>query len=114
MATELDPVVGNWYLNTENDTTFEVVAMDEDEGTIEVQMYEGEVEEIDIDDWYEMNLEEAAEPDDWVGAYDDTDDDDEDDLEDLDEDDDDEDDDDDWDDDLEEDDDLDDELDENY
>ncbi len=112
MATELDPVVGNWYLNTENDTTFEVVAMDEDEGTIEVQMYEGEVEEIDIDDWYEMNLEEAAEPDDWVGAYDDTDDDDEDDLEDLDEDeDDDEDEEDDWDDEEE---DLDDEVDENY
>ena len=124
MATELDPVVGNWYLDSDNDTTFEVVAIDEDEGTVEIQMYEGEVEEIDIDDWYEMNLEEAAEPDDWTGAYDDTDDEEED-LTEFDEDEDDEwdeeeddDDDDDLDDDDEEDDDdyddYDDEEDENY
>ena len=111
MATELDPVVGNWYLNTETDTTFEVMAIDEDEGTVEVQMYEGEVEEIDIDDWYEMNLEEAAEPDDWVGAYDDTDDEEEEDIEDLDEEDEE---DDEWDDEFEEEEIDDDEVDENY
>ena len=65
MATELDPVVGNWYQDMEKLTTFEVVALDEDEGTVEIQYYEGEVEEIDIDDWYEMTLEKASEPDDW-------------------------------------------------
>ncbi|MBI3561416.1 MAG: hypothetical protein HY080_06830 [Gammaproteobacteria bacterium] len=119
MATELDPVVGSWYLNSDSDTTFEVVAMDEDEGTVEIQLYEGEVEEIDIDDWYEMNLEQAAEPDDWTGAYDDTDDDDDaEELEEFDEDDDDDDTDveDDWEEDLDEaEEDIDDrELDENY
>jgi hypothetical protein len=73
MATELDPIVGNWYQNMEKEITFEVVAIDEDEGTVEVQFSEGEIEEIDIDDWYEMTLEEAAEPDDWLGADEDVD-----------------------------------------
>ncbi len=71
MATELDPIIGNWYQNMEKEITFEVVAIDEDEGTVEVQFSEGEIEEIDIDDWYEMTLEEAAEPDDWLGGADD-------------------------------------------
>lgn len=101
MATELDPIVGNWYLDTNNDTTFEVVSLDEDEGTVEIQLYEGEIEAIDIDDWYEMNIEEAAEPDDFVGAYDETDEEEEEELDEFDEEDEDEDD---WDEDEDEDD----------
>ena len=73
MATELDPVVGNWYQDMDKHITFVVVALDEDEGTIEVQFYEGEIEEIDIDDWYEMSLDEASEPDDWTEADEDLD-----------------------------------------
>ena len=38
MATEIDPVVGNWYRNQESDRTFEVVAIDEDEGTVAIQV----------------------------------------------------------------------------
>lgn len=107
MATELDPIVGNWYLDTNNDTTFEVVSLDEDEGTVEIQLYEGEIEAIDIDDWYEMNIEEAAEPDDFAGAYDETDEEEEEEEEEDEFDEEDEDEDDDWDED--EDDDFDDE-----
>jgi hypothetical protein len=71
MATELDPIVGNWYRDTDTDRTFEVVAIDEDDGAVEIQYFESEVEEIDIDQWYEMELESAAEPEDWSGPYDD-------------------------------------------
>jgi len=71
MATELDPVVGNWYRDQESERTFEVVALDEDDGTVEIQYFESEVEGIDIDTWYEMELEIAAEPEDWSGPYDD-------------------------------------------
>ena len=52
MATEIDPVVGNWYRDEESDRTFEVVALDEDEGTVVIQFFEAEVEELDIDSWW--------------------------------------------------------------
>ncbi|MEJ2360661.1 MAG: hypothetical protein P8Z75_04420 [Gammaproteobacteria bacterium] len=71
MATELDPVVNNWYRDQESDRTFEVVALDEDEGTVAIQYFESEVEEMDVDNWYDMDLELAAEPEDWSGPYDD-------------------------------------------
>lgn len=71
MATEIDPVVGNWYRDQEADRTFEVVAIDEDEGTVAIQYFEAEVEELDIDSWYDQDLELAAEPEDWSGPYDD-------------------------------------------
>jgi hypothetical protein len=71
MATEIDPVVGNWYRNQESDRTYEVVAIDEDEGTVAIQYFEAEVEEMDIDTWYEQDLELTAQPEDWSGPYDD-------------------------------------------
>ncbi len=71
MATEMDPVIGVWYRDSESGRLFEVVAIDEDDGTVEVQYFESEVEEIDIDSWYELTLEPAAEPEDWSGPFDD-------------------------------------------
>jgi len=71
MATEMDPVVNNWYRDTDNDRVFEVVAVDDDDGTVEIQYFESEVEELDIDNWYEMTLEVMAQPEDWSGPYDD-------------------------------------------
>ena len=68
--SDLDPIVGNWYKNVEEETEFEVVAVDEDAQTVEIQYFEGEVEEIDLDSWYEMVLEPIEPPEDWSGAYD--------------------------------------------
>ena len=73
MPTDADPIVGNWYKNLEAGTVFEVVALDEDGGTVELQYYEGEVEELDIDAWYELVLEPAEPPEDWSAPYDDLD-----------------------------------------
>ena len=38
---------------------FEVVAFDDDDGTIEIQYFDGTVEEMDIEDW-EAQWEEGA------------------------------------------------------
>ncbi|MFA7095454.1 MAG: DUF6763 family protein [Gammaproteobacteria bacterium] len=70
MPTDVDPIVGNWYRDLERDERFEVVAVDEDEGVVEVQYFEGEVEELDVDTWYEMDLEVIEAPDDWTGPMD--------------------------------------------
>lgn len=71
--SELDPIVGNWYQDLETQTRFKVVAVDDDAGAVEVQHFEGEVEELDLDAWYELVLEPIAPPEDWSGAFDDLD-----------------------------------------
>lgn len=62
-----EPVVGAFYEDREEDgRTFEVLAFDENDGTIEIQYGDGTTGEIDLDDWYGMDLEqlESEEEDD--------------------------------------------------
>ena len=56
MPMDEEPVVGAMY-EDEDGLAFEVLSFDEDEGIIEVQYEDGEVSEIDIDTWYEMDLQ---------------------------------------------------------
>ena len=67
------PNIGNWYKVTGGET-FEVVALDEDDGTIEIQYFDGTVEEMDVEDWesqWEDGALENAEPlEDWTGSVD--------------------------------------------
>lgn len=94
VARDFDPVAGQWYRDLEDDEVFQVLSVDPDEEILEIQYEDGDIEEIDLDTWHELDLEEAEEPEGWSGSEED----DEDDL-DLDDDwDEDEDDEDDWDD----------------
>jgi len=70
MLNRLEPKVGQWYRN-EAGATFEVVAMDEDEGIVEIQYFDGAIEELDLDSWYGQILQQGAEPEDWSGPFDD-------------------------------------------
>jgi hypothetical protein len=66
------PAIGQWYRTGGKE--FEVVAADEDEGTIEIQYFDGTIGELDREDWESQWLEgqiEAAEPpEDWTGSVD--------------------------------------------
>jgi hypothetical protein len=79
-----EPVVGAFYEDREEDgRTFEVTAFDENDGTIEIQYSDGTTDEIDLDDWYGMDLEqlesdEEEDEEDDVDDNDTTDDDDDD------------------------------------
>ena len=84
MARDYDPVQGQWYEDLEENEIFRVLSVDPDEEIIEVQYENGDIEEIDLDTWHELDLERAQEPEGW--ASDDADDE-EDDDEDEDEDD---------------------------
>jgi hypothetical protein len=54
-----EPVVGAFYEDREEDgRTFEVIAFNENDGTIEIQYSDGTTDEIDLDDWYGMDLEQ--------------------------------------------------------
>lgn len=70
MNEELEPIVGSWYRREETDETFTVIGVDEDEGLIEIQQLDGEIEELDEAAWSEMELEVVDEPDEWRGELD--------------------------------------------
>jgi hypothetical protein len=53
-----------------NGALFEVVAVDRDDGTIEVQHFDGTLEEFDLESWAEQEFEEAQAPEDWTGSVD--------------------------------------------
>ena len=93
MGREYEPTVGQWYEDLENEETFQVLKVDEDREIVEIQHLDGDTEELDVDEWAELDLELTEEPEGWSGSKAEKDDEDDDD-EDWDEDEDDEDDDD--------------------
>ena len=102
MSRDNEPVKGQWYENVEEEETFRVLSVDEDAEIVEIEYLDGEIEELDLEEWHELDLELTDEPEGWS---DEDDEDDEDWDEDEDEEEEDDDEDDDWDEDEDEDDD---------
>jgi Family of unknown function (DUF6763) len=106
VSRDYEPVPGQWYENLEDEESFRVLTVDEDSELVEIEYLDGEIEEIDLETWHEMDLEQTDEPEGWAKSDEEEDDEEEDDEEeeedddDWDEDEDDEDDDD-WDEDEE-------------
>jgi hypothetical protein len=67
------PEIGAWY-RVRGGESFEIVAIDEADGTIELQSYDGTVEEMDLEDWVSQRasgeIEDAQAPEDWSGSVD--------------------------------------------
>ena len=100
MSRDYEPQPGQWYEDLDNEEAFQVLAVDPDEEVIRIQWPDREIQEIDLDQWNEMDLDLALPPEGWV---DDVAEDDEEDDEDEEWEDEEEDEDDDWDDDDEDD-----------
>lgn len=64
------PEIGSWFRNLSGGHTFEVVAIDEHDQTIEIQHYDGTVEEVELEAWKELELESVDAPEDWSGSLD--------------------------------------------
>jgi hypothetical protein len=101
VSRDYEPTAGQWYENLEEEESFRVLSVDEDSELIEIEYLDGDIEEIDIEAWHEMDLEMIAEPEGWSDSDEDEDEEEEEEEDDEDEDDDD----DDWDDDDDDDDD---------
>lgn len=97
MGRDYEPVKGQWYENVEEDETFRVLSVNEDAELVEIEYLDGDIEELDIDSWHEMDLERIEEPEGWAAEDSDDDEDEDDDEDDLDDEDDD------WDDDEDDD-----------
>jgi hypothetical protein len=63
------PVIGEWYRRPGGES-FEVVAIDPDDRTIEIQYFDGTIEELELDDWVEDSIEASEPPEDWTGSVD--------------------------------------------
>jgi hypothetical protein len=111
VSRDFDPVPGQWYEDLDREEVFKVVSVDPDDMLVRIQWLDGEFEDLDLEAWNELDLEQAEEPEGWVDEQEEDLEEEDEDEEDLDEDWDDEDEDDeDWDDDEEDYDDEDDEY----
>jgi len=68
VGREYEPTVGQWYEDLENEETFQVLKVDEDREVVEIQHLDGDIEELDVDDWAELDLELSEEPEGWSGS----------------------------------------------
>ena len=71
MICRIAAVPGQWYLDRGSGDMFQIVSMDEDDGSIDVQHTDGSLEETTADDWVTRSLEGCEQPEDWVGSFDD-------------------------------------------
>ncbi|HYM42108.1 MAG TPA: DUF6763 family protein [Steroidobacteraceae bacterium] len=65
MSRDYEPVPGQWYENLEEEEQFRVLTMDEDSELIEIEYLDGDIEELDLEAWREMDLERIEEPEGW-------------------------------------------------
>jgi hypothetical protein len=61
--------IGDWYRKAGGEL-FEIVAIDEADGTIEIQDFDGTVEEVEIETWADMRCRPADPPEDYSGSLD--------------------------------------------
>ena len=80
MAREYEPVAGQWYENIDESESFRVLSVDEDSELIEIEYLDGDIEEIDLDTWQELDLDKIEQPEGW-SADDDEEEDEEDEVE---------------------------------
>ena len=62
-------IIGSWYRRT-NGSLFEVVAIDEPGDTVEIQHFDGTIDEVDMEVWPTLLIERVGAPEDWLGSVD--------------------------------------------
>lgn len=70
MTKSVDPIVDQWYHYPEKSQKFQVTAIDDHDGTVEVQYFDGDLDEFEMAVWYSMSVELIEEPEDWTGPMD--------------------------------------------
>ena len=65
------PEIGQWYARADKGEQFRVVGRDDQSRTIEIQSFDGDVDEIDAEIWSTLPLERIEAPEDWTAPMDD-------------------------------------------
>jgi hypothetical protein len=70
MKNDIEPIEGNWYVHLDKGQRFEVVTVDSERGLVEIQHFDGDLEEVSLEEWDEMPVELSEEPENWSGPID--------------------------------------------
>jgi len=65
------PIINQWYRHLDKGQRFFVTAIDEEDGTVEIQHFDGDIEEFDTVEWHQQKVEPIEQPEDWTGPVDD-------------------------------------------
>jgi len=65
--------VGQWYRHLDKGEAFQVTAIDARTKSVEVQYFDGDLDEIDEATWSALPLQAVEQPEDWTGPVDDVD-----------------------------------------
>lgn len=65
------PEIGQWYARGDKGQEFRVVGRDEESRTIEIQTFDGELDEIEAESWGTLSLERIDAPEDPTAPLDD-------------------------------------------
>ena len=68
MGRDYDPIRGQWFEDLEENEIFLVLSVDPDAELVQIQYENGDIEEIDLDTWHELDLERAEKPEGWPSA----------------------------------------------
>lgn len=63
------PEAGQWFLDRQSSQKLEVIDVDELNQCIQVQFFESELEELEMESWEELDLIPIPQPDDWTGPF---------------------------------------------
>ena len=69
MSGQISAEIGHWYRPINNNDLFEVVAIDYEEQSIEIQYFDGEIEALEFSGWKALIPLESAPPEDWTGPF---------------------------------------------
>lgn len=64
------PEIGDWYRRLDRAQPFRVVACDESGGTVDIEYFDGTLDEWPLSHWDELPIERCAAPEDWTGPFD--------------------------------------------
>ena len=70
MTRTPNPIIDSWYHHTEKAQKFLVTAIDEHSDTVEIQYFDGTLDEFELVTWYAMDVELIEAPEDWTGPVD--------------------------------------------
>ena len=70
MPNALDPIVDQWYSHRDKGQRFYVTAIDDESEAVEVQHFDGEVDELSFDEWRDLDIDLSVAPENWAGPMD--------------------------------------------
>ncbi len=65
----VEPIIDNWYDSKDFPECFKVVGFDDQQDFVQIQYFDGEIEELEYDNWQALHPHEIPEPEDATAAY---------------------------------------------